>query len=399
MRRLALALITVVLSCGPKATPKGAGDTVDDSPPAGKSYAEFLRSGQPERPPDTDKSDKMTMHVINIGQGTALLFEFPCGAILVDTGGEENEAFDSTKVLQSYLQDFFDRRPDLDRALSALVITHPHIDHTRGIDAVRKIARIDNVITNGQEIEDLGGTPQRNLHAWVNRFNKHSKKNPIGMAHLDATEIPETGLTNTTIDPISSCDSSGVDPQITALWGRVTGKRGYSDNPNNHSVVLRIDFGKGSIMMTGDLEFEGLDHMSRKYRNNERLLDVDVYMVGHHGSKNATAPHLMRAMSPKVAVISAGPYERNYSWTARKYGHPNIKAIDELRDPHNGVSWFRDSRKVWVGVSGAWEERQSVFKKDVINRAIYATSWDGTIKVDVYDNGWLEVITQPPPAK
>jgi len=32
----------------------------------------------------------MRVHVINVGQGAATLFEFQCGAVLVDTGGESN---------------------------------------------------------------------------------------------------------------------------------------------------------------------------------------------------------------------------------------------------------------------------------------------------------------------
>lgn len=391
MRWLTALAALFILSCGPKPPPVDARGTAGDAPPAGASYDDYLHSGRPERPADTDQADKMTLHVIDIGQGTALLFEFPCGAILVDTGGESNEAFDSTETLRRYLEDFFTRRPDLHRTLSALVVTHPHIDHTRGIDMVLATARVANVITNGQEHGDLGGAPQHGLHAWATKHRTGA--NHVGMAQLDSAKIGATGLTSPTIDPIGGCAASDVDPQITALWGQVTDAPDYSDNPNNHSVVLRIDFGASSIMMTGDLEFEGLDHLSRKYADNPSILDVDVYIVGHHGSKNATAPHLMRMMSPKIAVISAGPYERDYAWTARRYGHPNVKAIDELRDPHHGVSWYRDGRKVWVGVSGAWGERPSVFKQDVVNRAIYTTGWDGTIDVDVFENGWLEVKT------
>jgi hypothetical protein len=52
----------------------------------------------------------MTFHFIDIGQGDATLLEFPCGAVLIDTGGEQNELFDSNKALLAYLDAFFARR-------------------------------------------------------------------------------------------------------------------------------------------------------------------------------------------------------------------------------------------------------------------------------------------------
>ena len=79
-----------------------------------------------------DSSSRMRVHLVDVGQGAATLFEFPCGAVLVDTGGETNDRFDGQAKLDAYLDKFFDGRPDLDRTLDAVFITHPHIDHTRG---------------------------------------------------------------------------------------------------------------------------------------------------------------------------------------------------------------------------------------------------------------------------
>src|SRR5689334_6468890 len=59
------------------------------------------------------QSQMMYLHVINVGQGSAMLVEFPCGVMLVDTGGESNELFQSTGALMNYLDDFFTRRTDL----------------------------------------------------------------------------------------------------------------------------------------------------------------------------------------------------------------------------------------------------------------------------------------------
>src|SRR5258706_574037 len=90
--------------------------------------ASFFEGRDPARP-------AMRVHLIDVGQGAATLVEFSCGAILIDTGGESNRYMDSTENLVNYLRAFFASRPDLDDTLALVVLTHPHIDHTRGAQA------------------------------------------------------------------------------------------------------------------------------------------------------------------------------------------------------------------------------------------------------------------------
>src|SRR4051812_40216303 len=71
-------------------------------------------------------SQTMRTHFIDVGQGASTLLEFPCAAMLIDTGGERNGEFDSTEELTSYLDDFFEQRPDLNKTLHSLMLTHPH---------------------------------------------------------------------------------------------------------------------------------------------------------------------------------------------------------------------------------------------------------------------------------
>src|SRR5687767_13423950 len=73
----------------------------------------------------------MKMHVINIGQGESILLEFRSHAVLVDTGAEDTEDDDRYKVfLAKYLDDFFQRRTELNRTLHGVVLSHPHVDHS-----------------------------------------------------------------------------------------------------------------------------------------------------------------------------------------------------------------------------------------------------------------------------
>ena len=366
-------------------------------PPRGKTLDEYLTDGEaerPRRPTDTVNADAMALHVIDVGQGAAQLVELPCGAILVDTGGEQNRLYDSEPALIRYLDAFFERRPDLDRTLSLLVITHPHIDHTRGIAAVLARYRVLNVVNNGDVREDIGGKPQLAMHEWLVRHPQ--------VAHLDLNRSdidPATGATSPIVDPVAGCARSQVNPVVRALWSGDLGREEIGHDPNDDSVVLRIDFGKASFLLAGDIELYGIAGLVKKYGAHPELLDADVYLVPHHGSHNSTTADLIRRVSPKVAVISAGPYGRRTGgrneFTARAFGHPNQASIDDLLQPRVGVSGLRPRPvTVWVGQRGAWEGHGGQFARRTLRAAIYATSWDGTVVVTGNANGWIDVATR-----
>ncbi|MGB1274239.1 MAG: ComEC/Rec2 family competence protein [Nannocystaceae bacterium] len=371
-----------------------ASDEEPPAPPIESSLPLERPAEDPPRPADLDRASSMKFHFIDIGQGDATLLEFPCGAVLIDTGGELNDEFDGVQAITDYLEAFFNRRPDLNRTLDLMVITHPHLDHVRAVPEILSRFTVRNVVDNGSEDKhDHGSDLQIDLHRWL-----VDHRDSVGYHHARASEIPvPEGLSNAIIDPIGSCDASPIDPKLTLLWGEVTEELDtYDDDPNNHSVALRVDFGQTSALFTGDLEFVGLSRLFDHFKGHESMFDVDIYQVGHHGSKNATTRYLMQAMTPELAVISAGPYERNVDWTARKYGHPNLEALRHLVDAKYGVSGFREEAvEVWVGLKGAWKnERKEVFERRAIERAVYTTGWDGSVVVTGYDNGWLDVETE-----
>jgi len=354
----------------------------------------------PERPADTVEADAAKLHVIDIGQGLALMVEFPCGVILYDTGGEENAEYKGVPALTKYLDEFFARRPELEKTIDLLAISHPHIDHTRGIETVIERYNVKNVVDNGSSVPDLGGKPQVALHDWV-----ASKDDAVPYYAVKRGDIKDLGgLTNGIIDPISSCERAKTDPKISALWGGSDLPPELGHNSNNDSVVLRVDYGESSFLLAGDLEIVGWAKMTKKLGKKNPVFDIDVYVVGHHGSKNATIPYQVDIMRPKVAVISAGPYSRylrtEEEYTAHVFAHPNAKALEPLLDDQLGVSMWRERPiKAWVGLKGRWKESLAVWEQRVIRRAVYATSWDGTIVVSGNANGFVSVGVELPETK
>ena len=107
------------------------------------------------------------------------------------------------------------------------------------------------------------------------------------------------------------------------------------ENENNQSVVVRIGLGATSFLVTGDLERD--DALIAKHAGTPAL-DVDAYQVGHHGSYNASSQKLLAAMTPKLALIGCGSYDRRVTWSAWQYGHP--RAVTDLRAGGAKGTWL-----------------------------------------------------------
>ncbi|MEO9892733.1 MBL fold metallo-hydrolase [Aurantibacter sp.] len=328
------------------------------------------------------QTDGMKVHVIDIGQGSATLLEFPCGVALIDVGGEDNLLYKSEDEIKFYLYEFFNRRTDLNNTIDLLVVSHPHIDHTRALINIFKDYKIKNVITNGQE-KGSGKAGQKYVHEFIRQTERTEiEEDNIGYFESRNSRIPNTGFTNKIISPIKC---SVLSPEITLLWGRIDeNPNDWStsafDNQNNHSVVLKIKYGDSSILLTGDLEDEGIEKLLEKY-GHTNILDVDMYLVGHHGSYNGTTPEFLKKMTPEIAILSFGKPEREIPWTAWQYGHPRKSLIVSLE---NAVTGFRSPKKVLVA------NKPKKFKEFEITKAVYGTGWDGDLVFETSSEGWLK---------
>lgn len=56
---------------------------------------------------------------------------------------------------------------------------------------------------------------------------------------------------------------------------------------------------------------------------------VDIYKVGHHGSKNALDEQVAFALSPKISLVSVG--------AGNRYGHPAAKTLEILESAGSRV--------------------------------------------------------------
>ena len=99
------------------------------------------------------------------------------------------------------------------------------------------------------------------------------------------------------------------------------------DELNLCSVVIRLEYGNNSFMFTGDAE----TYNEKAMLSSGLTLESDVLKVGHHGSDSSSSAAFIKAVAPKIGIISCG--------IDNKYGHPCQVTLDTL-DKY-GVSVYR----------------------------------------------------------
>lgn len=99
----------------------------------------------------------------------------------------------------------------------------------------------------------------------------------------------------------------------TCIVKWVDNKEEYSDN--NSSIVLQLNYKDKKYLFTGDIEKEIEEKII------EKLDEIDILKVSHHGSNSSTSEEFLNRIFPKTAIISSGS-------TYSKF--PNIECLKRL---------------------------------------------------------------------
>ena len=89
------------------------------------------------------------------------------------------------------------------------------------------------------------------------------------------------------------------------------------DSGNESSLAILLQSKEYDILITGDRSGFG----ERLLLKTAQIPQVDVLVVGHHGSKTSTCAELLAAVKPEIAVISVGE---------NRFGHPAKEVLDRL---------------------------------------------------------------------
>ena len=232
----------------------------------------------------TTQASSLTVHYIDVGQADCALIE--CGGqyMIIDGGN-----VDDSDLVVTYLQD------QGVEELHTVICTHAHEDHVGGLAAVLAIYPTGQILS-----------PTRTYSsACFDDFLYYADQQDI------AITIPDPG------------DSFYLgDAEVTVL-GPV---KSYAD-PNNTSIVVKVEFGDNAFLFTGDMEKDAETDML------DYGMDVsaDVLKVGHHGSSTSTGYRFLYEVDPEYAVVSLGK--------DNTYGHPHRETVAIFADA--GVPMLR----------------------------------------------------------
>ena len=85
---------------------------------------------------------------------------------------------------------------------------------------------------------------------------------------------------------------------------------------NENSLVLRFEHGSNSVLFTGDISKKS------EKRLLESNIDADVLKLAHHGSKGSSCNEFIEAVSPRLAIASAG--------NNNQFRHPSRETVERL---------------------------------------------------------------------
>lgn len=285
-------------------------------------------SGTATTAPPKIVSGTVEVHMIDVGQGDAILVRTDAGDMLIDTGDRTS---DSKNNLQKYLSDHNVTE------LEWLVLTHPDADHIGGAVEVINACRIKRVLLSDRT--NSSKTYTDTISAII-----ESEAEVFIVETDDSLETDET-VTATVWKAGQTFSLGDADFKI---FGPITNPT----NNNNASVVMRMTYGASSILFTGDMEDEANNEIADVVSAYGDELRSDILKVGHHGSRNANNEALLSAVKPKIAIISCGE--------GNEYGHPHAETITLLekigaeihRTDLEGNIVYRTNGTEWSRVGG-----------------------------------------------
>lgn len=100
-----------------------------------------------------------------------------------------------------------------------------------------------------------------------------------------------------------------------------------TDNENNYSVCFMLRRAEEQFLFTGDLENDG--KAEERLVQYNKLGEVYLYKMGHHGSKTSSSMALLNEIKPKVAIATCAAFVEEYTKDTNNT-FPTKAAIDNL---------------------------------------------------------------------
>ena len=290
---------------------------------------------------DARPEGKLEIHVINVGQGDAILIRCPEGTheILIDSGELNNRYPESATRFKAYLE----AHQEKSNPIELVVATHPHSDHLGSMKWVVENYTIGRYVDCGIPGESA---LYRNLET-----------------ALTARGVLRKGAKEVTSEEMDFCPLADVSARVL----RPAGLEEVED-PNDWSVVVRVDYKNKSFLFVGDAE-AAEEQLLTNDPSTKALLDCDWLKAGHHASETSSKNAFLTAVTPKVTAVSCGERDRGSN---KGFKHPRSKTLEHIL----GEAQAREGPAIEID---SYDSDTLSWKKGNLNSAVYITSAQGDL--------------------
>ena len=263
--------------------------------------------------------EKKTFRVTSysVGHGIAILLEYPNGEKhLYDCGANDG----GQKAAKLLLGDFLRRGiHHLDR----VYLSHADLDHYSSFPEILSEVEIDEIVTTEQFLSST----EPNIISLISTIKEHECR----------LRMVQRG----------DMETVGEDVRIEVM--HPAAEESYSSD-NAASLVLKVTYADSDLLLTGDVEAEGMSEMLE-----QPAIPVDLLLAPHHGSVAANNESIADWCSPHVVVVSCGR-EADMPHLNRIYGDA-ARVHNTDRDGALLLEIFENGERKWL----AWKSQLSVF--------------------------------------
>ncbi|MGQ9603638.1 MAG: ComEC/Rec2 family competence protein [bacterium] len=280
--------------------------------------------------------------MVDVGWGDCHLLELPNGKrVLIDAGYGSLGQYEHSGDLYNLFNKRGVQRPS---GIKYMVVTHNHADHYGGFLSIIPLYKP----------QIFFGPAGAYSSVWISLGERLSGAG-IKIDSLSA------GDDNFSREELAWDNENDVRVKVLASgMGTFYSSGSADDRINSDSIVLKISFGLVDILLAGDAE-NFVEQIL--LRDSCPELQCEILKIGHHGNDDATCEPFLRAVRPRVGLISNSLEENNgvfdqtvidllnkynvdYYVTDRAY--PNARRQDQPSNANITVTTDGESYVLWT---------------------------------------------------
>jgi beta-lactamase superfamily II metal-dependent hydrolase len=239
------------------------------------------------------RSKDLEAYFIDVEGGQATLIVTPSGqSVLIDAGWGDNNFRDANRIAAA-------AKHAKVKKIDYFILTHYHADHVGGVPQLAEKLKVETYIDHGPNREAGSKRQQRMVDDYNNTIS--------GARHIVAKagdKLPIKGVDVTVV----SADGNVIQNSLPGAgeqnsWCAKTPDKETDTSENARSLGTFWQMGTFRMVDLGDLTWNKEKELVCPVN---RLGNVDVFVVSHHGLALSNSPALVDAIAPKVAIMDNG---------------------------------------------------------------------------------------------